>query len=90
MVESIRNIEKALSGSGEKKPSKSEIKNKTVARKSIYLTRDIAKGDRIKEEYLLPLRPGDGISPMEWNNVIGKKVLEHLSKNEQLKWEHLQ
>ena len=90
MVTSIRNIEKALSGHGEKKPSKSEIKNKAVARKSIYLARDISREEQITEEDLLPLRPGNGISPMEWNKVIGKNVLKDLPKGEQLKWKHLQ
>ncbi|GAA5521899.1 N-acetylneuraminate synthase [Aliifodinibius salicampi] len=90
MVEGIRNIEKALSGDGTKKPSKSEQKNIDIARKSIHLARNVKKGDVLTEKDIIPLRPGDGISPMEWNNVIGKMVLKPLSKNEQLTWDTLQ
>jgi N-acetylneuraminate synthase/N,N'-diacetyllegionaminate synthase len=89
MVEAIRNTEKALSGDGEKKPSKSEQKNIDIARKSIHLARDVSKGDYIKENDLMPLRPGNGISPMNWNKVIGKTATKSLSKNEQLSWTNL-
>jgi N-acetylneuraminate synthase/N,N'-diacetyllegionaminate synthase len=89
MVKAIRNIEKALSGTGEKRPSKSEIKNKEIARKSIHAANDVEKGQVLREEDLLPLRPGNGISPMDWNEVIGKKVKTPIQKFEQLKWEHL-
>lgn len=74
MVTSIRNIEKAISGSGRKEPSQSELKNKEVARKSIHTTRAMKAGEIIKEEDIIALRPGNGISPIEWNQVIGKKV----------------
>jgi len=90
MVEGIRNIEKALSGDGSKEPSKSEKKNIDVARKSIHLNRDIKEGEVLKEDDLIPLRPGNGISPMEWESVIGKMMVESGQKNEQLKWEDLQ
>lgn len=74
MVKSIRNIELAMSGDGIKKPSASELKNKIAARKSIHTRRRVAKDTILTEEDLIPLRPGDGISPMEWKDVIGKKV----------------
>ncbi len=74
MVEAIRNIEKAIAGSGEKKPSESELKNKAIARKSIHTARALSKGTVLSEEDLIPLRPGDGISPMQWENIIGKRV----------------
>jgi sialic acid synthase SpsE len=74
MVTSIRNIELAISGSGIKEPSPSEAKNKEVARKSIYLNKDLSEGHIISEEDLIALRPAEGISPMEWQNVIGKKL----------------
>lgn len=90
MVKGIRNVEKALSGDGKKVPSNSEIKNKEVARKSIHLKRDMKEGEILEEDDLLPLRPGNGISPMDWNKVIGKKLTRSLSKYDQLKWEHLQ
>lgn len=90
MVEGIRNIEQALSGNGEKKPSESEEKNLDIARKSIHLAKDLEKGHNLEEDDLIPLRPGDGISPMEWNKVIGKKVIKSLKKHDQLKWDYLQ
>jgi N-acetylneuraminate synthase/N,N'-diacetyllegionaminate synthase len=90
MVEGIRNIEKALSGDGKKKPSKSEQKNIDVARKSIHLNRDMEKGEILKEEDLIPLRPGDGILPMKWESIIGKQLKKSYKKNYQLKWEDLQ
>jgi N-acetylneuraminate synthase/N,N'-diacetyllegionaminate synthase len=74
MVTSIRNITSALSGSGIKEPSKSEIKNISIARKSIHVNRDVKSGEILKEEDLIVLRPNKGISPMEWDNVIGKTL----------------
>ena len=71
MVTAIRNIEKAL-GDGEKKPSLSETKNISVARKSIVAMISIKKGELFTEENLTVKRPGIGISPMEWDAVIGK------------------
>ena len=84
MVKSIRNIEKAISGNGIKEASKSEFKNIDVARKSIHLKRNLDKNSVIKEEDLIALRPGDGISPMEWNNVIGKRINRNLEKFDML------
>ncbi|MBN2165708.1 MAG: N-acetylneuraminate synthase [Marinilabiliaceae bacterium] len=89
MVESIRNIEKAL-GSGIKEPSQSELKNIDIARKSIHLAKNIKKGTAIDATYLEMKRPGNGISPMEFENVIGKVVTKDLRKDDQLKWEDLQ
>lgn len=74
MVRSVRNIEMAISGNGIKKISKSESKNIAVARKSIHLKTALTKGETISEENLIALRPGTGISPMKWNEVIGKKI----------------
>jgi len=71
MVDCIRNIEAAL-GDGLKKPAKSEIKNKVAARKSIVAARDIKKGEVFTADNLTTKRPGDGISPMRWNEVIGR------------------
>ena len=75
MVRTIRNIEQAISGSGIKEPSTSEKRNISIARKSIHSKKDLKKGSILKEEDLIPLRPGDGISPMEWENIIGKELL---------------
>jgi N,N'-diacetyllegionaminate synthase len=71
MVIAIRNIEKAM-GDGIKKPSPSEMKNMTIARKSIVAKKPINKGEVFTEENLTTKRPGTGISPMEWDNIIGK------------------
>ena len=74
MVSAIRNIEKAIDGSGLKEVSKSEEKNKPIARKSIVASTDIKKGDIFTPENLTVKRPGTGISPMQWDEVIGKEA----------------
>ena len=71
MIYSIRNIEKAI-GDGVKEPSPSEIKNISIARKSILAKRPIKKGELFSENNLTVKRPGTGVSPMEWENIIGK------------------
>ena len=70
MVDAIRNIELAL-GSGHKAISESERKNIEIARKSIVAAKPIKKGERLSEDNLTVKRPGTGISPMRWNDVIG-------------------
>lgn len=70
MVLAIRNIEKAL-GSSVKQPSPSEAKNKPIARKSIVAQAAIKKGDIFSEQKLAIKRPGTGISPMFWDDVLG-------------------
>lgn len=72
MVKAIRNIEQAISGDGLKKPSASEMKNIEIARKSIVASASISKGEIFTEENLTIKRPGTGISPMKWDEVIGK------------------
>ncbi len=69
MVAAIRNIEKAL-GDGEKKPSPNEAKNIPIARRSIVAKKPIKKGESFSEQNLTSKRPGSGISPMEWDDVI--------------------
>jgi len=71
MVSAIRNIEVAL-GDRIKKPSASESKNIPIARKSIVAARTIKKGEVFTSENLVVKRPGNGVSPMEWDNVMGK------------------
>lgn len=83
MVLAIRNIEKAL-GSKEKKPGAAEIKNKLIARKSIHVSKNMKAGDIIAEDMLISLRPGDGISPMLWETVIGKKIKKDLEAGTKL------
>jgi N,N'-diacetyllegionaminate synthase len=73
MVQSIRNIEIAL-GSFIKKPAAGELKNKSIARKSIVALKEIKKGDMFSESNITIKRPGTGVTPMKWNTVIGKKA----------------
>ncbi len=70
MVDAIRNIEQAL-GDGHKHVSDSERPNIIVARKSIVAARDIKKGEILTEDNITVKRPGDGVSPMLWDEVIG-------------------
>ena len=89
MVKSIRNIQKAISGNSIKEASISEKKNTIIVRKSIHLSKDLKSGSIITEKNIITLRPGDGICPMNWKNVIGLKVNRDLNKFAKLTWEHL-
>lgn len=82
MVKAIRNIEKAISGSGIKEPSLSELKNINIARKSIVAKVDIKTGERLTEENLTVKRPGSGISPMEWDQIIGTNAIKDFEADE--------
>ena len=82
MVMAIRSIEKAIGGSGLKEVSKSEAKNKPIARKSIVATKTIKKGDLFSVENLTVKRPGTGISPMQWDNVIGKTAKKDFEEDD--------
>jgi N,N'-diacetyllegionaminate synthase len=73
MVTAIRNIEEAL-GNGIKRLTPSEAKNKPVARKSLVAKRGIKAGEAFTAENLTAKRPGTGISPMRWDEVLGKKA----------------
>lgn len=81
MVDSIRNIEMAL-GECEKKPTSSELENRNVARKSIVARKEIKKGDIFTEENITTKRPGTGISPMRWNEILGKKATKNYFEDE--------
>jgi N-acetylneuraminate synthase/N,N'-diacetyllegionaminate synthase len=89
MVNAIRNIEQAISGNGIKEPSQSEIKNRIAARKSLHLTRSMKAGETLNETDLIALRPGDGISPMQIDDCIGKKLSKDLNATDQLSFEDL-
>jgi len=78
MTRSIRNIELAISGNGIKEPSLSEKKNIIFARKSIHTNKIIKKGQTIKKEDLIMMRPGDGICPMLIEAVIGSLANKNL------------
>lgn len=81
MVSAIRNIELAL-GDGHKTISESERKNIAVARKSIVAAKDIKAGEVFSENNLAVKRPGNGISPMDWENVIGKTAKKDFAEDE--------
>ena len=81
MVSSIRNIEKAL-GSSVKQPSKSELSNIAIVRKSIIAKIPIKKGDVLSEKNLVIKRPGNGISPMKWDEIIGTKAIKDYNEED--------
>lgn len=81
MVSAIRNIEQAL-GTGHKTISESERKNIEIARKSIVAACPIKKGEILTEENLTVKRPGKGISPMRWNEVIGTIATKNFEEEE--------
>ena len=83
MIASIRNVERAL-GTGDKRPDPVELKNVSVARKSIVAKRDIAEGELLSAENLTTMRPGTGMSPMFWDEVVGNPSPRTLSAGEQL------
>jgi N-acetylneuraminate synthase len=89
MVKGIRNIEQAI-GVKNKQISNSELKNKVIARKSIHLAMDLSKGSEIKNSDLIMKRPGDGISPMRIDEVVGKKLRRDLCEDTKLSWEDLE
>jgi len=89
MVTAIRNVEKAQ-GKWDKLPTETEKKNMLVARNSIHLSHALSKGALLKETALSMKRPGDGISPMEMKNVLGKKLNKALEAEHKLSWEDLE
>jgi len=84
MVKSIRNIEKAL-GDGIKKPSVSEAKNKLIARKSLVAAKSIRAGERFTSDNVTVKRPGTGISPMRWDEIIGQIAIQDFAEDELIK-----
>ena len=82
MVTAIRNIEKAVGGDGTKHISKSEKKNIAIARKSIVAACDIKAGEVLTEQNLTVKRPGSGISPMKWDEIIGKTAIRDFAEDE--------
>ena len=84
MVDSIKNIELAL-GNGIKQPAESEKKNMEVVRKSIVAKYYIKEGELFTEDNLAVKRPGYGISPMKWYEVIGTKAIKDFNEDEMIK-----
>jgi len=84
MVQSIRNIEAAMSGNGIKEPSASEIKNIVIVRKSLHYSCNIPAGTILERKHLVSLRPGNGISPMKYQEIIGLKLKRNVNINDQI------
>lgn len=82
MVSAIRNIEKAVGGDGTKHVSESEKKNIAIARKSIVAACDIKAGEVFTEQNLTVKRPGSGISPMRWEEVLGQKAKKDFNEDD--------
>jgi len=83
MITAIRHVSQAL-GDGIKQPSKSEIKNMTVARKSIVALTKIKTGDIFSAENLTVKRPGNGISPMRWNDIMGQTASKNYDPDDMI------
>ncbi|MBE0440313.1 MAG: N-acetylneuraminate synthase [Gammaproteobacteria bacterium] len=83
MIYAIRNIEKAI-GDGIKRPSSSELKNIAVARKSLVAACQIVAGEIFSETNLIAKRPGTGITPMRWIDVIGRRAPRNFQEDEQI------
>lgn len=81
MIKAVRNVELSL-GNGEKRPSEQERKNRIAARKSIIAKCSIHKGEKLTEENITTKRPGNGINPMEWHNIIGTEAVRNFSADE--------
>ena len=81
MVAAIRNIEQAL-GDGIKRPSPSEAKNRPVARRSLVAAREIRAGETFSESNLAVKRPGTGLSPMRWDEVLGHRAPRDFAPDE--------
>jgi N,N'-diacetyllegionaminate synthase len=89
MVTGIRNIELAISGCGIKEPSESEKQNISIARKSLHTKQNLTKGHVITAADLIALRPANGISPMEFDLVVGKVIVEDIPALRPLEWNQL-
>ena len=81
MIKAVRQVEIAL-GSGIKIPSEREKKNLDIARKSIVAYCDIKKGEKFSENNITTKRPGNGISPMQWNKIIGTCAIRDFEEDE--------
>jgi N-acetylneuraminate synthase/N,N'-diacetyllegionaminate synthase len=88
-VEQIRALEKAL-GTFEKKPSKAELEIAKIARKSIVSIKALNKGDVLDETNIAVKRPGDGISPVEFEKIIGKRAKRNISTDTVIYWEDIE
>jgi N,N'-diacetyllegionaminate synthase len=83
MVRAVRNLEMAL-GDGVKRPSASELNNKPIARKSVVAIREIRTGELFSVDNIGTKRPGNGISPMRWDELIGRPAVRDFAIDEQI------
>jgi N,N'-diacetyllegionaminate synthase len=83
MVTAIRNIEVAL-GDGIKRVTPSEAKNQPIARKSLVARRAIRAGEVFSAENLTAKRPGTGVSPMRWDEIVGRRASRDFAVDEQI------
>jgi N,N'-diacetyllegionaminate synthase len=83
MVKAIRNIEIAL-GKDEKKPTDSEFKNRVIARQSVIATKRITRGTLFSEQNIATKRPGNGLSPMRWDEIVGQVAIRDFDQDEQI------
>ena len=81
MVKSIRSLEKAM-GNGKKLPTKNELKNLKIVRKSIVAKDNIKKGEVFSEKNITTKRPALGINPMNWKKTLGKKAKKNYYKDD--------
>ena len=81
MIMAVRNVESAL-GDGIKAPSECEKKNIDIARKSIVARRKIKKGEQFSSDNITAKRPGSGVNPMRWNEVIGRCAVRDFDEDE--------
>lgn len=89
LVKSIRHIEQAF-GDGKKQPTATEKQNMLVARKSIHVSKDMSQNALISASDLTMKRPGDGISPMQMETLVGKRMKNDLKKDDKVRWEDVE
>ncbi len=89
LVKAIRHIEQAF-GDGKKQPTATEKQNMLVARKSIHVSKDMKQNVVISENDLTMKRPGDGISPMQMETLVGKRMKNDLKKDDKVRWEDVE
>lgn len=85
MVDGIRSVAVGL-GTGKKLPTRSELENMAIVRKSIHAAEEIAVGEPFHEGNLTVMRPGDGLSPVLWDATLGRTARYHFAKGEKIRW----
>ena len=83
------NFINTIEGKPERIVLESEKISRKNARRSVYTKKKIKKGEILNEQNIIPKRPGNGISPIYWDKLIGKKVIKNLEEDVEIKWEHI-